>query len=257
MSDSLVDPDFFNKQNRPSRGQGCLRSLLWMGLALLLVMAGLAVFFGWTAKGLLERGLKVFERNFWETKVTTEHREIVLEIRPTHGDVLEVASPMTAMEYFQRSDERYAAWGWVYLGRTTSEIKVPATYRFHIKLSELKRARLENGVLTVTAPAVTPSLPVAIDTSQMEKKAAGTWLRFDAAQQLAELEKSMTPDLNKRAEGHVSTVREIARKDIAEFVQKWIVEAHPDYAAQVRALRVVFPGEKEESVRMEPLPPLP
>src|SRR5205814_396994 len=140
-------------------------------------------------------------------------------------------------------DVRFAAWGWVYLGTAISEIKVPATYRFHVKLSELRQARLDDTILIVTVPVIYPTLPVAFDTTAMEKKANGTWLRFDADQQLADLEKSLTPALAARATQHVNTVRENARRDIEEFVQKWIVETRPDYREQIRAVKVIFPGE--------------
>jgi hypothetical protein len=184
-----------------------------------------------------------YSAGFFRTETTLKTEEILLEMGRTHGDILEVASPMKTMETFSKADARFAAWGWVYLGTATSEIKVPATYRFHIKLSEMKQARLDDSVLIVTAPVIHPSLPVAFDTSKVEKKTDGTWLRFDAAQQLADLEKSVTPALAARAQGHVNTVRENARRDIEEFVQKWIVEAHPEYREHIKAVKVIFPGE--------------
>ena len=63
------------------------------------------------------------------------------------------------------------------------------------------------------------------------------------AQQLADLEKTVTPALAARAQAHVNTVRENARRDIEEFVQKWIVEAHPEYRERIKAVKVIFPGE--------------
>jgi hypothetical protein len=41
----------------------------------------------------------------------------------------------------------------------------------------------------------------------------------------------------------VKTVRENARRDIEDFVQKWIVESHPDYRDRIKAVKVIFPGE--------------
>jgi hypothetical protein len=189
------------------------------------------------------------------TQTTLKTEEILVEMGRTHGDLLEVASPLKTMETFSKADARFAAWGWVYLGTTTSEIKVPASYRFHIKLSELRQARLDDNILIVTAPVIHPTLPVAFDTTKLEKKSDGTWLRFDAPQQLDELEKSVTPALAARAQGHVTTVRENARRDIAEFVQKWIVETHPEYREQIKAVKVIFPGEDART--METATPVP
>lgn len=236
----------------PQRSSGgCLRAFVILALGLIAAATVVALYFGESARQMIDK----VTGGFLTTQTTLKTEELLLEIGRTHGDILEVASPMKTVETFSKADVRFAAWGWVYLGAATSEIKVPATYRFHIKLSEIQHARIDDSVLVVTAPAIHPSLPVAFDTAAMEKKADGTWLRFDAEQQLAELERSITPALATRAQKHVSTVRENARKDIEEFVQKWIVESRPDYRAQIKAVKVIFPGEDARTVeKSTPLP---
>lgn len=256
--DSLIPTEFF-KQSRPQRSgkMGCFGATALILVVLILVGAGGIFYFGMPLRDLMSMAAKAVGAGefFRTTQVVSEHRDVILEISPTHGDVLEVASPMKTTEIFRKSDSRYAAWGWVYMGTATSEIKVPAVYRFHIKLSEMKKARLKDGVLTIETPPAQPSLPVAIDTSGMEKKTDGTWLRLDTAQQLAELEKSITPELNARAARHLTTIREIARSDIQKFVQKWVVESHQDYRDQIKAVRIVFPDEPLEADASKP--PLP
>jgi hypothetical protein len=224
----------------PPNSSGCLRAVVIVLVALILAGTVVVLFFGATAKQYVD---KMMGKGFVTVHTTLKTEEILLEMGRTKGDVLEVASPLKTMETFSKADVRFAAWGWVYMGTATSEIKVPATYRFHIKLSEIKQARVDEGVLVITAPAIHPTLPVAFDTRGVEKKTDDTWLRFDAAEQLADLEKSVTPALAIRAKAHVGTVRENARKDIEEFVQKWIVESHPDYREQIKAIKVIFPGE--------------
>lgn len=247
MSDSTSPA----KDAPPAKSGGCLRAFVILALALIVAGTGIVFYFGESAKQFLGR----VTGGFLTTQTTLKTEQILLEIGRTHGDVLEVASPMRTMETFSKSDVRFAAWGWVYLGTATSEIKVPATYRFHIKLSEMKQARLDGSVLVITAPTIHPSLPVAFDTAAMEKKTDGTWLRFDAAQQLADLERTVTPALAARAKEHTNTVRENARRDIEEFVQKWIVDSHPDYRAQIKAVKVIFPGEDARMVeKSTPVP---
>ncbi|MFZ4767700.1 MAG: hypothetical protein ACOYMN_22355 [Roseimicrobium sp.] len=236
---------------RATSQHGCLRFLFVFAIAVVGIAAGLIFYFGESAKQLLAQ----VQRGFVTTQTTIKASEILLEMGRTHGDVLEVASPLKTVEKFSKADVRFAAWGWVYLGTATSEVKVPATFRFHIKLSELRQARLDDSVLIVTAPTIYPSLPVAFDTSGMEKQTDGTWLRFDAAQQLADLEKTITPALASRAQEHVKNVRDIARSDVEEFVQKWIVESRPDYRAQIKAVKVIFPGEDARMIdKSTPLP---
>jgi hypothetical protein len=252
MSDATPNPQV--PGSSPRMSTGCLRALVIVALALIAAGTVIALYFGESAKQMLGK----VSGGFMTSQTTLKTDEILLELGRTHGDVLEVASPLKTMETFSRGDVRFAAWGWVYLGTTISEIKVPATYRFYIKLSEIKQSRLDESVLIITAPAIHPTLPVAFDTGAMEKKTDGTWLRFDAEQQLAELEKSVTPALAARAQGHVKTVRENARRDIEEFVQKWIVEGQPDYRAKIKAVKVIFSGE---DARMhdnaKPVPPVP
>jgi hypothetical protein len=237
MSDAIPNPPV--PGSPPPKSTGCVRALVIVALALIAAGTVVALRFGESAKQAFGK----VTGGFMTSHTTLKADEILLEMGRTHGDVLEVASPLKTVETFSRGDVRFAAWGWVYLGTTISEIKVPATYRFHIKLSEMKQSRLDDSVLIVTAPAIHPTLPVAFDTMAMEKKADGTWLRFDAEQQLAELESSVTPALALRAEGHVKTVRENARRDIEEFVQKWIVDSQPNYRAKIKAVKVIFPGE--------------
>jgi hypothetical protein len=226
----------------PQQAGGCGRSVLIVSLALIATVTGVVLYLGESAQKFL-KDMIPWPEGLVTIQTTIKTEELLLEMGRTHGDILEVASPLKTMETFSREDTRYAAWGWVYLGTTTSEIKVPATFRFHIKLSEMTQARLDDSVLIVTAPVIHPTLPVAFDTAGMEKKTGGTWLRFDAAQQLADLEKSVTPALATRAQAHAKTVRENARKDIEEFVQKWIVESHPGYRDRIKAVKVIFPGE--------------
>jgi hypothetical protein len=247
MSDEAPLPP----QASAKTSSGCAKNVLLITLALIAAATALVFYYGESMKGVAG---KVTE-GFFTTEVKATAEEILLAIGRTHGDVLEVASPLTTIEIFHREDNRYAAWGWVYLGTTTSEIKVPATYRFHIKLSELHHARIEEGVLSITVKSIHPSLPVAFDTAAMEKKTDGTWLRFDASAQLAELERSLTPALEKRALEQLGNIREVARKDVEEFVQKWIVETHPERRLEVKAVKILFEGEESSAATKPALMP--
>lgn len=244
--------DYDDEMPEPRRSNaGCLRVMYWTMLGIIVVGAAIMIYIGNNVVAVMEK----MPGGFMRGTVTTNTSSILLEIGRTHGDVLEIASPLKTVELFSKTDTRTAAWGWFSLGTATSEIKVPATYRFHINLSELQHARVENRVLIVMAPVVRPTLPVAFDTAGMEKKSSGDWLRFDTADQLDVLEKNISPALESRAREHVLNIREQARKDMEEFVQKWIVETNPDYRKNIVAVKVVFPGENPASVKTElPLP---
>lgn len=241
--DDLPEP----RQNN----SGCIRACIWTALAILLIGAATLVYISNNVVSMMENAPK----GFFTRTINTNSGSILLEMGRTHGDVLEIASPLKTMEIFSKTDTKTAAWGWVSMGTATSEIKVPATYRFHINLSELQHARIENRVLIVMAPVIRPTLPVAFDTAGMEKKTSGGWLRFDTAEQLNDLEKSLSPALATRAQAHLLNIRELARKDMEEFVQKWIVETNPNYRKDIVAIKIVFPGENPTSVKTQaPLP---
>jgi hypothetical protein len=62
------------------------------------------------------------------------------------------------------------------LGPTTTNIRVPATYHYHIELAREWKVRVRpDRTVIVVAPAVKPTLPIAIDTARLERNAEGRW----------------------------------------------------------------------------------
>ena len=74
---------------------------------------------------------------------------------------LEVATSRQ-VEFFERRDQKSTLWGLLDLGTNTAQIRVPVTYRYHLRLAEPWRLEAKNGHLIVHAPAVRPSLPPAL-----------------------------------------------------------------------------------------------
>ncbi|MDB6032647.1 MAG: hypothetical protein JWM16_2985, partial [Verrucomicrobiales bacterium] len=68
---------------------------------------------------------------------------------------LEVATAQQ-VETFERIDEKRVFWGWMNLGTNTARIRVPVTYRFHIRLYETWRLEVNGSALVVHAPAIRP-----------------------------------------------------------------------------------------------------
>ena len=141
----------------------------------------------------------------------------------------------------------------VYLGTTVSEIRTPVFYRYHIRLSDAWDIQVQDGACIVHAPALRPSLPPAIRTEGLEKKSEAGWLRFNAAENLAALEKELTGTLEKRAgnPAHLNLVREKARESLAQFAQKWLMPEQQS-AAPLRSITVIFPDETEPEVLKRP-----
>ncbi len=156
---------------------------------------------------------------------------------------LEVAVAKTT-ETLTRNDEQRAFWDLVSLGTTQVEIRVPVTWRWHLPLDDGWIATLEDGVLTVVAPAPRPSLPPAIHTDGIERRTEADWLRFDAPLRLAELERELTPLLAARATdpSHRALARESARQTVERFALLWIARERED-TGPIRAVAVKFADE--------------
>ena len=166
---------------------------------------------------------------------------------PTHEELghgrLEVAVAKTT-ETLTRSDEQWAFWDLVPLGRTEVEIRVPVTWRWHLPLDDGWTATVDGEVLTVVAPAPRPSLPPAIHTDGIERRAEADWLRFDAPERLAELERQLTPLLSTRAgdRAHRELAREPARRTVERFARLWLAREGAD-GASIRVVVVRFADE--------------
>jgi hypothetical protein len=97
----------------------------------------------------------------------------------------------------------------------------------------------------VYAPRIRPSLPPAIHTDKMEKQSESGWARFDKHEQLAALERGMTPALNDLASDsrHVNLAREECRKTVVEFVKKFLLREDQWHSDRISNIKVVFEDE--------------
>lgn len=196
-------------------------------------------------------------RGFFTGDVTEAFVSSIPEIRGAEGGRLELATAEMT-ETFTRTDERKILWDQFSLGVTATEIKVPVTYRYHLRLADPWRLEVSGNTCVVHPPRIRPTQPPAIHTDRMEKRVEEGWLRFDAAEQLEALEKSITPRLIIRASGpqHLGLVREESRQAVAEFVRLWLLREDQWREDRLSAVTVIFPDEESRPrekpvVRME------
>jgi hypothetical protein len=201
-------------------------------------------------------------RNFMTGNITHTFRESLPQITSTQGDVLELAV-FRCDETFKRTDEKWTGWGWVYLGTTVAEIRVPVSFRYHLRLSDPWRLAAQDKVCYVMAPRIRASLPPAIHTAEMERRAESGWARFDKNEQLDDLERGMTPSLEQRArdKAHVELVREACRRSAAEFVKKWLMREGQWQSDKFTSIVVLFPDEAkvnsdQDLLQVRPTPTL-
>jgi hypothetical protein len=201
--------------------------------------AAIALAIGWVAQRLGG------DRREVRSSIVAPEKPVVMR---TKGGLLEVAT-VRALERFTREDSR-DFWG-LDLGTTVSQIQVPVTYRFHIEMAREWPIEVRGRTAVARAPAVKPSLPVAFDTTLMEKYTKAGWARFNKEENLAALERSMTPTLAERASGDAyrGLAEDAARRTIAEFITIWLLKETDWKRDPAHKVVVLFPGEKP--------PPLP
>jgi hypothetical protein len=162
----------------------------------------------------------------------------------TPGGLLEVSS-IHATEVFDAT-VKHTVLG-VDIGETMPRIRLPAVYRYHVELTPEWRVVRADGVFTIVAPRIRPTLPVAVDLAGIEKDVAGTWMLvpFTGTKDLDRLERSITDRLAQKARSrdYIDRQRDDARETVREFARKWLVEQTRWKSAKYEDVRVLFEDE--------------
>jgi hypothetical protein len=268
------------KQDDPSLSQteavdaSRASSVIWVDrLRWPLALVGSIALLSLTAFFVLDRSHTAVQSSYKETiaiakDLTTKADEIARKFR--HGTITKtfVASlpsikrsgsgrleltTLESTERFRTEDKLRIWWDYVSLGTTVSEISVPVTYRYHLKLDDSWSLSVSNQTCLVTAPKIRPTIPPSIDTGQMQKSTQNGWARFNADDQLEELEKSLTSSLVQYAddESRMALVREEARKTVAGFVKNWLLKEDQWREDRFHSVVVRFSDEPEEQSSIE------
>lgn len=176
-----------------------------------------------------------------------------IEVMRTNGGLLQV-STIRSPELFQTTQD-HTIFG-VHVGQTTSQIRVPATFNYHVELAREWKITVRDNTFIVIAPRVKPTLPVAIDTAKLEKLTSGTWSLLTGTSELDQLQKSITQSLAQKAATplFIQLQREAARKTVTEFVTQWVLEQRSGKPATGYTVRVFFADEPIEVLGSAPLP---
>jgi len=241
---------FPQPRNNVSAWAQVLSSLRWPVAFVLACAIGVGAYIytvrtGAQAAADVGRSIGGIAARFRTGTITTAFLASIPKLTSTGSGNLEVATA-SATETFTRSDELRILWDLVSLGQTVTEIRAEVTYRYYVSLNDHWDIGISNQTCVVKVPALRPSLPPAIHTDTMEKRTDRGWLRFDADQQMAELEKAITPMLVQYASNpqHLNLARETARKTVAEFVQRWLLKEDHWRSDRFNSIKVVFAGEE-------------
>ena len=181
---------------------------------------------------------------FNQGTITRTFTEALPTLSREPGGRLELGA-LKVTEVFSGTDNLKTAWGLVDLGTTVTEIRVPATYRYYLRLHDAWQLEVRSNICIVHAPVFRAAQPPAINTAGLEKKSTRGWARLNADSQMAELERDITPTLARYANDprHREAVREECLKTVAEFVRDWLLRENQWRADRFNAVRVYFPDE--------------
>ncbi len=204
--------------------------------------------------GHLFDGAAEIAEKFQTENITTTFVSAIPRLAPDSGAKLELVA-IDGVETFTRVSDRRIFFDIVPLGATVSEIRVPVTYRYHLRLDDPWRVEVEDQACIVHAPAIRATLPPAIHTDGLEKRSSSGWLRLDDDDQMAALERSLTELLGRRASDpdSIDLVRETSRREVATFVQNWLLAEDHWRDDRFRSVTVIFADE--ESADPFALPP--
>jgi hypothetical protein len=222
----------------------------WVKLAIVLLLCGAILL---ATKLVLDR-MGGIAAKFRQQTITETFLSALPTIARTPGGTLELATA-TSVETLARTDEKTIAWDMIYLGKTVSEISVPVTYRYHLNLRDPWKLEVSGNTCIVRTPAIRPSLPPAIHTDKMQKRSEAGWARFDAREQMAELERSLTPRLTRHAGDprRLALVREDCRKTVAEFVRDWLLREDHWRPGRFTGIQVIFADEPDAKPELAPV----
>lgn len=200
-------------------------------------------------------------------KALSELREVAAAFRTGsittifHGDATSVTgttrlqfAELRQEELFERRDAAAVLWGALALPDVVVEARAPVAYTYFLDLDKQWRFKLEDGIVSVTVPAVEWNRPAPDVSALRFSVREGSVLR-DEQLVLDRLRAELTPLLDRRAREHVPLVRETGRRKVEAFVETWLVQRFSD-GKQYRA-RVVFADETPPVAPQAPALPSP
>jgi hypothetical protein len=142
-------------------------------------------------------------------------------------------------EIFTRSEELTTGFGYVPLPEVVVEARAPVEYTYYLDLNAKWDVLVQDGTVHVFAPAIQCNKP-AVDASAITYEVKKGYLKTAEAQE--NLKKTITALVKLRARDNIPLVRENARRQTTEFVERWLVRSFTD--GKQYPVKVYFPGEK-------------
>ena len=153
------------------------------------------------------------------------------------------------MEIFTR-EQSTTVFGYPVLPDVVVEARAPVEYTYYLDFNGKWQFVLRENVLCVLAPEIKFNKP-AVDASRIAYEVKKGYFKTPAAQE--NLKQSITGLTVVRAKENIHLVRETGRKQVADFVERWLSRSFTD--GKQYPVKVFFadePGPREASNPSQP-----
>ncbi|MBI4658368.1 MAG: hypothetical protein HY735_05910 [Verrucomicrobia bacterium] len=130
-------------------------------------------------------------------------------------------------EVFTRKDEATTGFGYIPLPDVIVEARAPVAYTYYIDFNAKWDLVLKDEIIYVLAPPIQFNEP-AVDASEINYEVRKGSMFRKTKQAKENLKKSIMPMVQRRAKENVGLVRETGRKEVADFVEKWLARSFVD-----------------------------
>ena len=145
-------------------------------------------------------------------------------------------------EMFTRTEGPTTGFGYIALPEIVIEARAPVEYTYYLDLNGRWDFVLRDDMVHVFAPPIRFNTP-AVDASAITYEVRKGYLKTAEAQE--NLKKSISSMVMLRAKDNIPLIRENARRQTTEFVERWMAGAFQD--GKRYPVKVYFPGEKAPS----------
>lgn len=154
-------------------------------------------------------------------------------------------------ETFRRKESDSLVWGLIPLPSIVVQADVPVEYSYYLDFNSPWEFSQTDAVVTAYPPSLQPGPPAA-DLSKLTFYTLEGRVWQDDKAVRDRLQGSLTPALRTRASEHIPLVREIARRQVQSFVEKWLADTFSD--GREFHVKVLFPEERPRQVPETPAP---